>query len=71
MILSRVGPIKRAMDAFLEWIYHAQHDATLMALYSGLISWGDIPVDEPIVLHEVAIEPTTNELHEIIITDNE
>jgi len=67
MIVHRVGPIKRIMEAFFEWMNQARSDATLMALYSGIISWGDIPVDEPLILEEVVVE-TTEESSDIRVT---
>jgi hypothetical protein len=58
------------MEAFFEWMFRARNDATLMELYSGLISWNDIPVDEPMLL-EIVIESTTDELQEVVVTDIE
>ncbi len=58
------------MEAFFEWMHQARYDATLMSLYHNWIAWSDIPVDEPMLL-EVIVEPTTDELREVIVTDNE
>jgi|LauGreDrversion4_2_1035121.scaffolds.fasta_scaffold18187_5 hypothetical protein len=67
MIAHRVGPITRIMEAFFEWMNQARSDATLMALYSRIISWADIPMNEPLILEEVVVE-TTEESSDIRVT---
>jgi hypothetical protein len=58
------------MEAIFEWMSQARHDASLMGLYHQLISWADVPVNEPMLL-EVVVDQTTDELEEVVITDNE
>jgi hypothetical protein len=55
------------MEAFFEWMNQARSDATLMALYSRIISWADIPMNEPLILEEVVVE-TTEESSDIRVT---
>jgi hypothetical protein len=58
------------MEAIFEWMYQARHDASLMGLYQRLVAWVDVPMNEPMLL-EVVVDPTTDELEEVVITDNE